>query len=457
MKNFKRKPLVIAMQAAVLTAAAFLLQPLKRYYERDLCLYDLASGDLKELGIELKSKFEEIQTNIKKSQDETMKALEDVRKEGTLYAKTADEMKKIGEEGAKLGTEFKAIGDRLLEVEQKMAKKHGAGGENETKSIGRIVTDSEEYTLARKGKKRSMDPVTVGSFHKVAILNATLNTTQPLVAPDRSTGLVMPAQQRLTIRDLCPQARTESNLIQFATENVFTNSAAPQGSAGSPTGDTEAQLKAESGITFTNNTSPVITLAHWIPASQQVLDDASMLQSYIEQRLTYGLKLEEEHELLTGDGTNGKLTGLNSSAAAYTQGSTHDTQIDSILKGCLQVSLSFFEADGVVLHPVDWYAILMLKDTQGRYIYGDPSSNQSPRLWGRNVVPTVSQTQGQMTIGAFAMACQIWDNDDANVRISEQHADFFVRNMVAILAEERLAFTVFRPTALVYGALGNSN
>jgi hypothetical protein len=33
--------------------------------------------------------------------------------------------------------------------------------------------------------------------------------------------------------------------------------------------------------------------------------------------------------------------------------------------------------------------------------------------------------------------------------MTDSHADFFIRNMVAILAEERIAFGVTRPTAFV--------
>jgi hypothetical protein len=41
------------------------------------------------------------------------------------------------------------------------------------------------------------------------------------------------------------------------------------------------------------------------------------------------------------------------------------------------------------------------------------------------------------------------------LEVSTEHADFFTRNMVAILAEQRLALAVKQAGALTYGDLGN--
>ena len=38
---------------------------------------------------------------------------------------------------------------------------------------------------------------------------------------------------------------------------------------------------------------------------------------------------------------------------------------------------------------------------------------------------------------------------EGNIRVAEQHSDFFIRNAVAILAEERLALAVKRPESFV--------
>src|SRR6185503_16067245 len=109
-------------------------------------------------------------------------------------------------------------------------------------------------------------------------------------------------------RDLIPQVRTDSNLIEFTSEATYTNNARPQGDA-SP-GGIEGETFAESALTFTLSNSAVVTIGHWIPASRQVLSDAGLLQGHISTRLLYGLKLEEEEELLTGNGSAGTLNGI---------------------------------------------------------------------------------------------------------------------------------------------------
>jgi HK97 family phage major capsid protein len=105
------------------------------------------------------------------------------------------------------------------------------------------------------------------------------------------------------------------------------------------------------------------------------------------------------------------------------------------------------------MHPVDWYSAILLKDTMGRYLFSDPQSMVAPRLWAKPVVATLSMAQGSFLVGAFNMGAQIWDREDANIRVSENVNDHFIRNMVAILAEERLALTVYRPAAFVKGTL----
>lgn len=409
--------------------------------------------DLKELNEALAEKFKEVGDHLKRNQDAMDKALEEVRKEGTIHAKTNDELKKLGETSTAAQAEMKKMSERLLDMEQKLARRPGGTGEEgERQSAGQIIATSDQYKAMIASKDFKMAPVTV---QRKTILNAT-GQNQPLVPADRQAGIIMPGLRRLTIRDLLPQIRTTSNLIEFCRELVFTNNAAPQYDNTSPDPHAEGAAKAESNITFELATAPIIVIAHWIGASRQVLGDAPQLAGYIDSRLEYGLKLEEEDELLNADGTAGQLNGLMNQATAFNGGNTNATALDTLLRAFLQVSLAYYESSGVVLHPTDWHNIVMLKDTTGRYLFADPQSMAQPRVWGKPVVATPSQTLGQFLTGAFDLACSIYDREDVSIRVSDQHSDFFTKNLVAILCEERVGLAVYRPAALVKGAVSHA-
>jgi HK97 family phage major capsid protein len=420
----------------------------------------VVAADLKKLEVAMKEAFDRMGVNLRQAQDVADKALDESKKlGGTIEAKTQDTLKTLDESRIKVQEEVIEIRKQVLDVAQKLATIPQGGSGAAQQSLYDVIVNSDQWKDASKrgvGAK-SMDPVVIGSFHRYGgfmntqITNPNpLSNDNPLVPAQRVAGIIVPPEQRLFIRDLIPQARATSNLIEFASEATFTNSARPQGDV-SPVGHGEGELKAESAITFSLSNAPVVTIAHWIPASRQVLSDASFLQGHISGRLLYGLKLEEETELLVGDGGAGKLRGLNTAATAFNGSTTNDSILDTLLRALLQVSLSNFEASAFILHPFNWYQAMLLKDTTGRYLFSDPQSMVAPRVWAKPVVASQTQTVGKFTAGAFNLAAQIWDKEDATIRVSENVNDHFIRNLVAILAEERLALTIYRASAIVTG------
>ena len=443
--------LVLGIAAAVVRGIGMLaLAPAHAYTRRFLCIYE-GPTDLKELNAAMEKAFDAMKENIKRVQDTANEALEkEVKKYGTIHSETNEALKALGETGTKLQETVADLKARVTDVEQKAAHRPG-DAEEKAKTPGQIAAESDEFkaAMAAGSKSRSMAPVTVGSFHKATIVNAT-GQNQPLVPSQRLQGIVAPGLRRLTVRDLLPSSTTSSNLIEFARELLFTNAAGPQYDAGSPN-LTEGAAKPESSLTFELRSEAVKTIAHWIPASRQVLSDAPMLQGYIDGRLRYGLALEEEDELLNGNGDAGNISGLIHNATDFNRANSGDTKIDTLLRAQLQVSLSEYEVSGYVLNPIDWHDILMIKDTTGRYLFADPHGMEVPRIWSKDVVATQSQTQGRFVAGAFNMAAEIFDREDASVRVAEQHASFFTQNLVAILCEERLALVIYRPAAIVEG------
>ena len=342
----------------------------------------------------------------------------------------------------KLAAKAGELTDKCLELERKMT----AGkedGQQAHQSFGEQFVKSEAFQAMASGRTKF-----ARLELKTAIINAT-GQNQPLVAADRIPGIIANPDRVLTIRDVLPTGRTSSNLVEFTKENVFTNNAGAQ--YASPA--RENVTKPESGITFTLASAPVVTLAHFIPVSRQVLDDAPQLQSYVNSRLTFGLKLEEEDQLLNGSGTSGNLSGILTSGnfVAYNRAVSGDTRLDTIRRAIAQAALSEYTADTVVINPADWERMELTKATDGQYVMANPMDLAGPRIWGKRVVATNSIASGTFLVGAFTMGAQIWDRMDAAVQISYEDGDNFKKNMATLLAEERLALTVYRPSAFVKG------
>jgi HK97 family phage major capsid protein len=363
------------------------------------------------------------------------KANGEIASSKNVEAETKSAMEKLS---AKAGE----LTEKCLELERKMS----AGSENgqqAAESVGSMLVKSDAFQSMAQGRSK---------FARIELKTAIVNATgqnQPLVADMRVPGIIANPNRVLTIRDVLPTGRTSSNLVQYTRENVFTNSANAQYSSPAR----ENVTKPESGITFTLANAPVVTLAHFIPVSRQVLDDAPQLESYVNSRLTYGLKLEEEDQLLNGSGTSGNISGILTSGnfTAYNRAATGDTRLDTIRKAITQAALSEYTADTVVINPADWERMELTKASDGQYIMANPMDMAGPRIWGKRVVATNSIASGTFLVGAMTMGAQIWDRMDAAVQISYEDGDNFKKNMATLLAEERLALTVYRPSAFIKG------
>lgn len=262
---------------------------------------------------------------------------------------------------------------------------------------------------------------------------------------DRLEGVIEQQLRPLSIRDLLDVGTTESNLIEWIVETLFTNAADVV---------SEGALKPQSDLKYELRDVPVRTIAHWIRASKQVLADFKQLQTLINGRLRIGLKIAEEDQILYGDGTQQNLLGLVPQATAYNTALNRagDTMIDTIRHALLQVRLAFYPASGVVMSPVDWHNMELTKDNENRYLLASPTSRTPPIIWGQPVVESDGMHYGNFMAGAFRLAATLFDREQAAILLSTEDQDNFIRNLVTILCEERLALAVSRPQAFVFGA-----
>jgi len=401
-----------------------------------------------QLAGEVKAAFDAQQQAVKKDfytrHDEVKALAEEALGKAAKGEELSASTKQLADEALTALNEAKA---RLDEVEQKLARKKQDDERREARTLGEQVV-SNEAILPFLNSKTARGRASVEVKSIISSLTTDANgSAGDLIVPDRIPGVIAPGQRRLTVRDLLTPGRTASNAVQYVKETGFTNAAAT-------VSETAGATKPQTDIKFDVVTSSVTTIAHWVLATRQILDDVPMLQSYIDGRLTYGLALVEENQLLNGGGTGTDLNGIYTQATAFTPPITIPapvTKIDVLRLAMLQTALSELMSTGVVLHPADWASIELLKDTTGQFIIGNPQGNLSPTLWGQPVVSTQSMATGKFLTGAFQLGAQIFDRMDAVVEISTEDDQNFRKNLVTVLAEERLALAVYRPEAFVKG------
>ena len=307
----------------------------------------------------------------------------DLKQYGSVQDGTKDAIAKLNTTGAELVVQYqalieekKALGLRLLDLEQKILVR-GVGGQP-----ARPLTIGEQYIASDEWKEfaaRGRSAKSVSKpFHAKNITSITSSAGGGVI-PEYLPTPVIPPFQPLTVRDLLDQGTTESNLIEWVKELVFTNSADVV---------SEGVLKAQSEITYERLNVPVTTIAHYFRASKQILADFKQLATLINNRATFGLKQEEEKQLLFGDGTGENLQGIVPQATAYSYAgpTTNDSEIDVIRHAMLQVQQAYYPTTGIVMSPADWHNLTLTKDTLHRYLYANPGSMTPAMLWGVPVV-----------------------------------------------------------------------
>ena len=335
----------------------------------------------------------------------------------------------------------------LKEVQQKQARIQTA--EEGQKSVGYQVIENEALAPFKSGEKqlRKGERLDLNVKYINSATTAGAGNVGAAIEPNRLPGMLRIPDRRFFLRDLIAPGRTDKPVIIYTKETGYVNNAGTVA---------EGARKPESSISMQTVTETVKKIATFMKASTEVLADLPMLQSFIDYRLRYMLKFREEAQMLNGSGVGNNLNGIYTQATAYAKptGSTAPTtQIDLLRLALLQAQLAEFPSDGLVLNPIDWTNIELLKDDMGRYLIGDPQGTLDATLWRRPVVQTQAMTVGNFLAGAFQLGAQVFDREDAAVVIATENEDDFVNNLVTILIEERLGLAVYRPEAFVRGSL----
>ena len=381
--------------------------------------------------------------------DAILKALEAVEsKLGAMSTKAQGEIETLGKVSAdtksaidNIGIEQRVLADRILAMEQKgSAQKETPTDE----SYGAQFVKSAGY----EGLMRAGGAGRTRVELKNTVTNAIGNTFS-----QRQPGIVEGAFRIFTIEDLLTSVPTSAPSIDWVRENVFTNAAAETA---------EGAQKPQSSITFTQASMPISTVAHWIKITKQLAADNAALAAYINRRMIYGVNLRVEQQLVAGNGTvpnisgftnTGNFTAHGYTAASLTGAGLLNNRFDLIGKMIGDCATADYPADAIVLNTADWWTMRLAKDTQNRYLLGDPGVSAPPTLFGLPVVASNAMTADTVLVGSLRQAATLHNREGVVVDLSDSDENNFQLNLITLRAERRLALTVEKPAAIRFGDL----
>jgi HK97 family phage major capsid protein len=317
------------------------------------------------------------------------------------------------------------------------------------KSIGTQFVESDGY----KGVAGKSGQFSTGAVEVKATMTESASTgILPAVYP----GIVPILLRRLTVAQLMPSIPVSSTSLRVIKETTATNAAAATA---------EGAAKPASTLVFAPTDEPIVKIATSIKITDEMLSDYGFVRAYVDGRLVTFVMLSEEDELLNGSGSGIHLTGiLNRSGLQAAQARSTDSRAVAIYKEITKIRANaFLEPDAIVIHPTDWQSARLEADANGQFFGGGPFTGpygnggvagggdgtyDAVPYWNLRVVVTPELAPGTTLVGSFATAAAVMRKDGGiTVEATNSNEDDFLKNLVALRAEERVGLAVFRPGA----------
>ena len=357
--------------------------------------------------------------------------------------------------------ELTALTSNYTEIQKQLdaidAKTNRIAGAERAKSFGEVFADkltndnAFKAFRARSAKSAQIDFNGMSMFAKAGDMNTGNSLTGEVIGPDRVTGIIFDPDRAQHVRDFIPTATTSSNVVYYVRESAFEDNTATVG---------ESSTKPQSDFELTQEEAPVRKIATFVRLSEEMLNDVAGMTGYLTSRLPSKLRLIEDNQILYGNGTGQNLEGITEVASAYvdTLADSNVNRFDVLVKAIAQVRADEYFANAIMVNPADWYSLLLIKDSDGMYLMPESArfGGQAPRVAGVPIIANTAVTSGDFLVGDFAQGVQLFDRLQSNIRFFDQDSDNATKNLVTVVAEERLALATYRPTAFVYGTFASA-
>lgn len=303
-------------------------------------------------------------------------------------------------------------------------------------SLGQVITGSKAYQLYCETKTASSS--TAEGFG-VPELKTLFETAAGWAPESTRTGLLVDKATRpIQVLDIIPSGSTKQAAVVFMEETTRTHSAAERA---------EAAAYAESAFALTERSETVRSIGDSLPVTDEQLEDVEGIQSYLDQRLMFGIRQRLDGQVLAGSGVAPNLTGVLNKAGIQTQAKGADPTPDAVYKAMVKVRVTGRAfPNAFIVHPNDWQDIRLLRTADGIYIWGSPSESGPERIWGIQAVQSDALTENTGIVGDFANFCQLYERKGIEVAVGYVGSQF-TEGKRTIRAGMRVAFAIYRAAA----------
>jgi HK97 family phage major capsid protein len=351
---------------------------------------------------------------------------------------------------AKQGLDDIALNKKIAELEAAAVKGEEEKPKETAGSLGERFVKSEEYRswmkqvapnghIPEQAKGLNSPAFKIDMpFERKDLITGLSDTSAGAFIQNDVTGIYVPMGRKpLTILDLISVRSTNSDMVEFVQQTAQVTQAAAVAEATRLSDG----AKPEGAMAFLKVTTPVETVAVWVPVTKRALADSAQLRGIIDQELREALRDKIEDYILNGTGTPA-FTGITNTPNILTQAFVTD-KLTTARKAITALSTQGLDKPtAFLMAPADWEAFELALFEAAPYLPYQQS------LWRVPVVESQYLASGTAYLANWTKAV-MWDRQQVTISISDSHADFFIRNLIAVLAEARAAFGVLRPKSFV--------
>lgn len=317
------------------------------------------------------------------------------------------------------------------QLANRMGRSVPVADSNGSDDIGQQLVQSERFQAWKRagasGRAKLME---------IPMRRALITTGTPglNIAPDRVYAT--PPRQQVTLLSYLNKIQTSSGSVEVITYP----SADPLAGV-----VTEGTLKPEAAFAFAVNPVNLVTIAHWVETTRQVIEDEQRLRDFLSNSLIRGVLDKAEAEAAT------TILG----GVGYGNATDSESMLRAIRIAIAQVYDAGYTPTGVLLNPLDaasldfdvWTA------TNG--------SAMSGSIWGVPVIPNGAIPAGSAYVADFGVAFHHYYRGSADLFVSDSDVGVdgvsnFKRNILTFLAEYRAKTAVIRPEAVSVASVGTA-